>query len=114
MKIFHNPRCSKSRQTLALLEQNNINPEVILYLESPPSTQQLSKLCMQLSVEPTAIIRFKEDLCAELGIAANDSRTRAEWLQLISDNPKILERPIVSNGEKAAVGRPPENVLALL
>ncbi len=114
MKIYHNPRCSKSRQTLALLEENNINAEIVLYLETAPNQQELGQLCDQLGMEPTAIIRFKEELAKELGISAKDERDRDEWLTIISKNPKLLERPIVSDGKKAVIGRPPENVLGLI
>jgi len=114
LSIYHNPRCSKSRQTLALIEEKGISPEIILYLETPPDAKQLKVLCTQLSLSPQDIIRFKEELAKELGLSAKDERSEKEWLDILAANPKLLERPIVSDGAQAIVGRPPENVLQLL
>lgn len=114
MKIYHNPRCSKSRETLALLTERGQKPEVIEYLKTPPSAAELDQICQMLNLEPTALIRIKEDQFKALGLSLKDQRSRQEWLELLVDNPALLERPIVVKDGKAALGRPPENVLALL
>ncbi len=114
MKLYHNPRCSKSRQTLQLLRENNVEPTLVLYLENGPDVPTLDKICKSLGCEPQALFRFKEARAKELGISAKDTRSRAEWLVLLAANPQLLERPIALKGERAAIGRPPENVLDLL
>lgn len=114
MKLLHNPRCSKSRQALQLLRDRGVEPELVLYLGSPPDAATLDALCRSLGVEPTAILRFKEERAKALGLAASDARSRKEWLQLLVDNPVLLERPIAVDGQRAVVGRPPEQVLSLL
>ncbi|MCB1044512.1 MAG: arsenate reductase (glutaredoxin) [Acidobacteria bacterium] len=112
--IFHNPRCSKSRQTLTLIQERGFTPTIIHYLEEPPSRQQLDQILTKLACQPTEIIRWGEDLAKELGITRNDTRTRAEWIELMVAHPKLIERPIVVSGDKARVGRPPERVLEIL
>lgn len=112
--IYHNPRCSKSRQTLSLIEASGQSPDIVEYLKVPPSVETLGTLIDHLGCAPTDIIRFKESLAAELGISETDDRSRSDWLQLLADNPKLIERPIVTRGGRAVIGRPPENVQALL
>ena len=112
-RIYHNPRCSKSRQALALLEENSIETEIILYLQYPPSAQEILTICSMLSIEPKQLIRSKEKKINELKLDLNDSKTDLEWCQLMSDNPILIERPIVTHGKKARIGRPPENILQL-
>ena len=112
--IYHNPRCSKSRSTLALLEEQKESVNIIEYLDTPPSLDELDKICTKLDMEPLQLIRTKETLFKELGFSKNDQRRRKEWLQLMVDNPKLIERPIVLKGKKAALGRPPESVLEIL
>lgn len=112
-RILHNPRCSKSRQALALLTDKGIQPEVIEYLKTPPSVAQLDDICTKLAVEPEAIVRKKEDLFKSLGLAGQDL-TRQQWLQTLHEHPKLIERPIVIHGGQARIGRPPENVLELV
>jgi len=112
--IYHNPKCSKSRETLKLLRDRGVEPEVIDYQQTPPDPGELEAICEHLGVEPTDIVRTKESLFSELGLSVMDERSRWEWLELLHDYPKLLERPIVVRGERAAIGRPPENVLALL
>jgi len=112
--IYHNPRCSKSRQTLALLEGEGVNPEIVQYLDQPPSVSKLDQLCKGLGVQPLELMRTKEKRFAELGLSRKDERPRREWLQLMHQNPVLIERPIVVNGGKMALGRPPENVLEIL
>lgn len=112
--IYHNPRCTKSRQTLELLRSCGIEPKIVLYLEEAPTAERLDLLCQALGKEPIEITRTGEDLFKELGLAKSDRRSRAEWLELLAANPKLIERPIVTRGDRAALGRPPELVLSLL
>jgi arsenate reductase len=109
--IYHNPRCSKSRQTLALLEERGIEPRVVLYLEAPPSAEELRAILSELAIEPRALMRKKEAPYAELGLADADDDT---LIQAMVDNPILIERPIVRTNGKAALGRPPEDVLTIL
>ncbi len=108
--IYHNPRCSKSRQTLQLLEDQNLSPVIIEYLDNPPSAAELKDILGKLGKTPRDILRPKE--AADEGIDKNlgdDALIKA-----ISEHPRALERPIVVNGHKAAIGRPPESVLEIL
>lgn len=111
--IYHNPRCSKSRATLALLEQHGVTVEVVDYLADPPSVARLRELLAMLALPVTGIVRFGEAIAKELGLAADDARSSAQWLELLHAHPILIERPIVVIGGRAAIGRPPENVLAL-
>lgn len=112
--MFHNPKCSKSRATLKLLNEKGIEPEIILYLERPPTEAALSEILGKLGLEPKKLIRFKERIIPELGISSSDSRTDSEWIGLMVKNPILIERPIVITPEKATIGRPPENVLEII
>jgi len=112
--IYHNPRCSKSRQTLALLEEKGIEPEIVEYLKSPPSLETLKSIASELGKEPLDWIRTGEKTFKELGLSKKDERSKEEWLKILAENPILIERPIVSTGSKAVLGRPPENVLDLL
>lgn len=114
MRIYHNPRCSKSRQALQLLRDAGVEPEVVEYLKTPPTATELDALCKALVREPQTIVRFGEDCAKQLGLKAGDARKRAEWLRLLADNPVLIERPIVVDGKRAVLGRPPEQVLSLL
>jgi len=111
--IYHNPRCSKSRETLALLEQNSIEPEIVEYLKTPLNAEQISTLVNLLELDSARdMMRTKEDLYKTLELK---SQTNEEALIIaMAENPKLIERPIVINGNKAAIGRPPENVLSVL
>lgn len=112
-KIYHNPRCSKSRQTLALLEEHGINPVVIEYLKNPPSESELLEIAEMLELDSIhQIIRDKESIYKELDL--DDLMLDSELIPLMVEYPKLIERPIVIKGKKAVVGRPPENVLALI
>jgi arsenate reductase (glutaredoxin) len=111
--IYHNPRCSKSRQTLALLTERNIDPEIVLYLETPPSTAKLTALLGQLGMAASELLRKGEDAYKDNKL--NDSGlSEATLIQAMHDFPKLIERPIVVANGKAALGRPPEQVLEIL
>ena len=109
--IYHNPRCSKSRQTLQLLEEHNIQPDVRLYLQEPPSVDELKHILNLLDMSPLELMRTKEALYKELGLSKDSSDE--ERLQAMHQNPKLIERPIVIHNDQAKLGRPPENVLEL-
>ncbi|USD38754.1 MULTISPECIES: arsenate reductase (glutaredoxin) [Ferrimonas] len=110
-QIWHNPRCSKSRQTLALLEQQGITPEIFEYLKTPPTQAQLEQVLALLKLSPRALMRTKEAEYKAQGLAdAND----AQLIQAMLTTPKLIERPIVVHQQRAAIGRPPEQVLEIL
>jgi arsenate reductase len=111
--IYHNPRCTKSRETLALLKEHGIEPRVIEYLKAAPSALELKGILKKLGLKPRDIIRETEPRYAELGLK-DQKVSDDELLALISANPILLQRPIVVNGNKAAIGRPPESVLKIL
>jgi arsenate reductase len=108
--IYHNPRCSKSRQTLQLLQDNGVDPVIVEYLNNPPSAVDLSAVLNKLDKGPRDILRAKE--AAEEGIS-KDLDGEA-LINAIAKHPRAMERPIVVNGDKAAIGRPPESVLDIL
>ncbi|MGK3114257.1 arsenate reductase (glutaredoxin) [Candidatus Pantoea formicae] len=114
VSIYHNPRCSKSRETLTLLQEKGIEPDVVLYLETPPDLQTLKTLLQQLGMSSAReLMRRKEDLYKELNLA-DVQWSEDQLLQAMVDNPKLIERPIVINGEQARIGRPPEAVLEII
>lgn len=107
--IYHNPRCTKSRQTLALLKEQGVEPQVVEYLSDPPSAKTLKSLVKKLGIDAKDLVRRKE--FKELGVA--EPSTAGKWIELMAANPRIIQRPIVVSGDKAALGRPPENVLQI-
>lgn len=109
--IYHNPRCSKSRQTLALIEDKGVTPEIIEYLDNPPNQSRLKEIVAGLGVSPKDIIRKKE--AKEEGVDIN-ALSDAALIKAMAEHPRIIERPIVVSGKKVAMGRPPENVLSIL
>jgi arsenate reductase len=113
IKIFHNPRCSKSRQTLQLLRDKGIEPEVIEYLDTPPSAAEFKRILGLLSKGPREVMRKQE---AEYKAAGLDDMSLSDdaVIAAMVANPKVIERPIVVAGKKAALGRPPEAVLEIL
>ena len=111
--IYHNPRCSKSRATLQLLEARGLKPKIVEYLKTPPSAAELKAILRKLGLKPHELIRSCESCYAELGLDTSKLDDEA-LIDLMVKNPILIERPIVVAGEKAAIGRPPENVLALL
>ncbi len=112
--IYHNPRCSKSRDTLSLLKSNGIEPQVVLYLETPPDAQTLRQLLHMLGMgSARELMRQKEDLYSSLNL--DDPYLTEEMLiQAMVENPKLIERPVVVANGQARIGRPPENVLGIL
>lgn len=113
VKIYHNPRCSKSRQTLALLEESGAKPDVIEYFKTPPSAEELDTILTKLGKEPRELMRKKEPPFAVLNLA-DPAKSRAELIKAMVENPVLIERPIVLANGKAAIGRPPEDVLDIL
>lgn len=111
--IYHNPRCSKSRQTLELLQKNNTDPEIIDYLESPPSKNELIEIIKKLNISVHDLIRKNEKVFKEL-ILDNPEPSDDQLIEAMVNNPILIQRPIVINGKKAVIGRPPENVLEIL
>jgi arsenate reductase len=112
IKIYHNPKCSKSRNTLALLEEQGVEAEVIKYLETPPSKEELKALLKMLGMGARELMRTKEDIYKELGL--KDIEDEEALIDAMVENPKLIERPIVVKDAKAVIGRPIENVVELL
>jgi len=113
LTIYHNPRCSKSRQTLALLEERGIAPRIVEYLKTPPTAAELKTILKKLGLKPRDILRQGEPRYAELGLKDRDVDDDT-LITLMVANPILIERPIVVRGDKAAIGRPPETVLEIL
>ncbi|MEQ9844267.1 arsenate reductase (glutaredoxin) [Pectobacterium brasiliense] len=112
--IYHNPRCSKSRETLALLQEHNITPDVVLYLDTPADAATLAQLIKQLGLTSAReLMRTKEEIYQQLGLS-DTALTEAQLIQAMIDNPKLIERPIVVAQGQARIGRPPEQVLEIL
>jgi len=112
MKIYHNPRCSKSRQALALLEEKGAQAEVVEYLKTPPSQAELKKTLKKLGCKAEDIIRKNESLYKEK--FKDKKMTEEQWIKALAENPVLIERPIVITDKKAVIGRPPEKVLELI
>ncbi|WP_422354645.1 arsenate reductase (glutaredoxin) [Roseivirga pacifica] len=112
LTIFHNPRCRKSRETLQILEGSGEMLEVIEYLKEVPSKEELGKLIEMLAIKPEQLLRKGEAIYKEQ--FKGKTLTDDEWIEAMVENPKLIERPIVTDGEKAVIGRPPESVKTLL
>jgi arsenate reductase len=113
-KIYHNPKCGTSRKVLAFLKEKGIEPEIVEYLKTPPAPSELDAILRLAGLEPGEIVRKKEPLYGELGLDGKNP-SRAEWLKILSENPVLIERPIVVRGKKAALlARPAERVETLL
>ena len=111
--IYHNPRCSKSRAALTMLQERGVQPEVVEYLKHPPTRDELERLLKLLKLEPRELMRKKEPEYKALGL--DDPRlSRDALIQAMVEHPKLIERPIVVRADKAALGRPPEEVLRVL
>jgi arsenate reductase len=113
VEIYHNPRCSKSRQTLQLLEDNGVAAEVVEYLKTPPDKATLKRILKMLGLEPRQLMRTKEKEYKEQGLD-DSSLTSEQLIDAMIATPKLIERPIVIKNGKAAIGRPPEQVLEIL
>jgi arsenate reductase len=111
--IYHNPRCSKSRQTLELIKANGIDPSIVLYLEEPPTAETLSNIINLLKLKPRDLLRKSEDEYKALNLK-DTTIDDIEIIKFMSKYPKLIERPIVISGKNAILGRPPENVLSLI
>ncbi len=114
MEIWHNPRCSKSRQTLGLIEEAGVEPEVRRYLDDPPSRERLAEVLDLLGMRPVDLVRRGEAEFKELGMSSWDEDDTDRWLDAMVAHPKLIERPVVIDGNRAVVGRPPQNVQDLL
>lgn len=112
MKIYHNPRCSKSRETLALLREKGVEPTIVEYLKELPTEDELKRIVDMLGIKPLDLVRKGEAIYKNeyKSLQLNDD----EWIKVMIANPKLIERPIVVKGNSAALGRPPENVLKLV
>ena len=111
--IYHNPRCSKSRETLKLMHDYGLMLDVVLYLENPPTENTLRKLLDSLKMKPRELLRKGEDLYKSLNLK-DANKSDEEIIKIMSENPKLIERPIVTLDNEGIIGRPPENVLKLL
>ena len=111
--IWHNPRCSKSRQTLALLRERGIEPEIVEYLKTPPAAGEIEAVLDKLGMEPRDLMRRKEAAYREAGLD-DPSLGRRPLVEAMAAHPVLIERPVVLAAGKAALGRPPESVLAIL
>jgi arsenate reductase (glutaredoxin) len=110
--IYHNPRCSKSRETLALLEHAGATPRIVEYLKTPPTAAELKAIVAKLGIEPEQLVRKGEDVYKTS--YAGKTLTAAQWIDAMVKHPVLIERPIVIKGKQAILGRPPENVKKLL
>ena len=113
LSIFHNPRCSKSRKTLEIIEINDVEVQVILYLQDPPSVSELNSLLEKLGMKASELVRKGESIIKELDIDLS-SITNDDLISIMAEHPILIERPIVFNESSAIIGRPPENVEELL
>jgi arsenate reductase len=113
IEIYHNPRCSKSRQTLQLLQEKGIDPDVVEYLKTPPDKATLERILDMLGLEPRELMRKKEQEYKALQLD-DPALSREQLIEAMAANPKLIERPIVIQDGKAAIGRPPEKVLDIL
>lgn len=112
-RLYHNPRCSKSRQALELLQQKGISPQVIHYLDTPPTADELRDLLRMLNLPPRALLRTSESEYAELGLA-DPARSDDDIIEALKRHPRLIQRPIFVHSGRAILGRPPEQVLGLL
>jgi arsenate reductase len=110
--IYHNPKCSKSRATLALLQEHGVEPQIVEYLKTPPTAAELKAIVAKLGIKPERLVRRGED--AYKANYAGKTLTDAQWLDALAKHPILIERPIVVSGNRAVLGRPPENVNELL
>ena len=112
IKIYHNPRCSKSRNTLALLEEQGLKVEIVKYLDTPPTKEELKELLLMLGMSARELMRTKEEIYKELGL--QEITDEEILIESMVTHPKLIERPIVIKENHAVIGRPIENVVKLL
>jgi arsenate reductase len=112
IKIYHNTRCSKSRDVCTILENKKVKTEIIEYLKTPPTQKEIKQLLKMLGMKAEEIVRKGETIYKEKFAAKK--LTEAQWVKALTDNPILIERPIIVNGKKAIIGRPPEKVLEIL
>ena len=113
LTIYHNPRCSKSRASLQLLEEKGLNPTIIKYLETPPNREELTEVLDKLGLPAEQIVRKGEALFKELGLKEK-TLSNDQWIDLLVEHPRLIERPIVVHNDRAAIGRPIERVVEIL
>ena len=113
LKIYHNPRCSKSRKTLQIIRDHGVEPEVVEYLKKPPTDSELKKISTRLGLDPKRFVRINENDFKENGLSEKINDNEAMF-RLMAKFPKVIERPIVVSDDRAIIGRPPENVLKIL
>jgi arsenate reductase (glutaredoxin) len=113
VRVFHNPKCSKCRLTMGILDDNGVDTTIVEYLKTPPNTAELSEILDLLGLEPRELMRRHEAPYKDNNLGDPDL-TREQLIQAMIDNPILIERPIVINGDKATIGRPPEKVLDIL
>jgi len=113
IEIYHNPRCSKSRQTLELLRERGIEPTIVAYLDDPPTAGELESVLRKLGMVPDDIMRTGEQPYRDAG-GKLEAMNDAEKIRWLAANPQVIQRPIVINGDRARIGRPPESVLDIL
>lgn len=114
MRLWHNARCSKSREAVAWLAARGLQAEVVDYLGQPPTAAEVLALLAKLGGDPRALVRFKEDEAKALGLAATDERPAAEWAALLAAHPRLIERPVLEVGDRAVIGRPVERFQEIL
>ncbi len=114
MEIWHNPRCSKSREALALLHDAGVEPTVRRYLDDPPTAAELRRVLAMLGIEPWQVVRFGEQVARDLGLRDRPREDPDAWIDLLAAHPRLIERPIVVADDGAVLGRPPDRVLALV
>lgn len=112
--IYHNPRCSKSREALDRLRKAGVEPKIVEYLKSPISPTDLDRLLKQMKLNPQQIVRKSEQRYIDLELEDSPPKTRNAWVKLLADNPVLIERPIVTDGTRTVLGRPAENVEKIL
>lgn len=113
IEIWHNPRCSKSRETLALLEDKGVSPKVYLYLDEKPNAKQIAQVLKKLEITARDLLRNSEAAYKEQGLK-DKSLSEGQLIEAMVAEPKLIQRPIVINGDKAKLGRPPEDVLEII
>ena len=111
--IYHNPRCSKSRQALSLLHEKNIDTDIVEYLKSPPTVSELKDILLKLGYKPRQLLRKNEQIYKDLGLGS-DGKTDDDLVNAMIDNPILIERPIIISGDQVTIGRPAESILDIL